>query len=49
VTINEVQKPREAKLDDEFAKSLGLKGIDQLRGLIKGQVEQELTASPAPT
>jgi trigger factor len=42
VTINEVQKPREAKLDDEFAKSLGLEGIDQLRGLIKGQVEQEL-------
>ncbi|HEV2079946.1 MAG TPA: trigger factor [Allosphingosinicella sp.] len=42
VTINEVQRPREAKLDDEFAKSLGLEGIDQLRGLIKGQVEQEL-------
>jgi trigger factor len=42
VTVNEVQKPREARLDDEFAKSLGLEGIDQLRGLVKGQVEQEL-------
>jgi trigger factor len=42
VTINEVQQPREAKPDDEFAKSMGLEGIDQLRGLLKGQVEQEL-------
>ncbi|PWG03706.1 trigger factor [Sphingosinicella humi] len=42
VTINEVQTPREAKPDDEFAKAMGLEGIDQLRGLIKGQIEQEL-------
>jgi trigger factor len=42
VTVNEVQKPREAKLDDSFAQSMGLEGIDQLRGLLKGQVEQEL-------
>jgi trigger factor len=41
VTINEVQKPREAKLDDEFAQSLGLESIEQLRGLLRGQVEQE--------
>jgi trigger factor len=41
VTINEVQKPRETKLDDEFAQSLGLEGIDQLRGLLRGQAEQE--------
>jgi trigger factor len=42
VTVNEVQQPREAKADDDFAKAMGLQGIDQLRGLIKGQVEQEL-------
>ena len=42
VTINEVQQPREAKADDDFAKAMGLEGIDQLRGLLKGQVEQEL-------
>ena len=42
VTVNEVQTPRAAKLDDEFAKSLGLESLDQLRGLIKGQIEQEL-------
>ena len=42
VTINEVRTAKETKLDDEFAKSMGLEGIDQLRGLIKGQLEQEL-------
>jgi trigger factor len=29
-------------VDDDFAKSLGLEGIEQLRDLLKGQVEQEL-------
>jgi trigger factor len=42
VTVNEVQKPREAQADDDFAKSLGLESLEQLRGLLKGQVEQEL-------
>jgi trigger factor len=42
VTINEVQQPRETKVDDDFAKAMGLEGIDQLRQLLKGQVEQEL-------
>ena len=42
VTINEVRRPREAALDDEFAKTLGLESLEQLRGLIRGQIEQEL-------
>jgi len=42
VTVNEVQVARETKADDEFAKSMGLEGLDQLRGLLKTQVEQEL-------
>ncbi|MEO1168535.1 MAG: trigger factor [Pseudomonadota bacterium] len=42
VTVGEVRKPKEAKVDDEFAQSLGLEGIDKLRELMKGQVEQEL-------
>ncbi|HEY0325739.1 MAG TPA: trigger factor, partial [Allosphingosinicella sp.] len=42
VTVNEVQVPREAKADDAFAKSMGLESLEQLRGLLKGQVEQEL-------
>jgi len=30
------------KIDDEFAKSLGLEGLEQLKELLKGQIEQEL-------
>jgi trigger factor len=43
VTVNEVRKPREMKVDDEFAQSMGLEGIDQLRDLIRNQVNQELS------
>jgi trigger factor len=42
VTVGEVQKPRATQMDDAFAQSMGLEGIDQLRELMKGQVEQEL-------
>ncbi|HEX8668287.1 MAG TPA: trigger factor [Allosphingosinicella sp.] len=42
VTIGEVQKPRESSVDDSFAQSMGLESLDQLRELLKGQVEQEL-------
>jgi trigger factor len=42
VTINEVQQPKAMKVDDGFARSMGLEGIAQLRELMKGQVEQEL-------
>lgn len=40
--ITNVKVPAEGGPDDEFAKSLGLESLEQLRGLIKGQVEQEL-------
>jgi trigger factor len=42
VTVNEVQVAREMKADDDFAKSMGMEGIGQLRELMKGQIEQEL-------
>jgi trigger factor len=42
VTVGDVQVPREAALDDAFAQSMGLEGIDQLRQLLRGQIEQEL-------
>ena len=42
VTVKAVKVAGETKLDDEFAKSLGLNDLDQLKGLIRGQVEQEL-------
>ena len=41
LVIKDVRVPGEAKADDAFAKSLGLEGIDQLRDLMKGQLEQE--------
>jgi trigger factor len=43
VTVGEVQRPKEAAVDDGFAQAMGLEGIDQLKGLLKGQIEQELS------
>ncbi|MEA3037063.1 MAG: trigger factor [Sphingomonadales bacterium] len=43
VTIGEVQVAKETALDDGFAKSMGLESLDQLRDLVRGQVEQELS------
>jgi trigger factor len=42
VTVKGVKTAAETKLDDEFAKSLGLKDLDQLKGLIRDQLAQEL-------
>ena len=42
VVVNEVQVAREMKADDDFAQSMGMEGIGQLRELMKGQIEQEL-------
>jgi trigger factor len=41
LVINEVRVAKEGKADDDFAKSLGLEGLDQLKDLLKGQIEQE--------
>ena len=42
VTVNEVRKAGAFSLDDAFAKSMGLESLEQLTGLLRGQVEQEL-------
>ena len=42
VTVKQVKTSGESKVDDEFAKSLGLQDLDQLKGLIRDQVTQEL-------
>ena len=42
LVINDVRVAKAAKADDDFAKTLGLEGIEQLRGLFKGNIEQEL-------
>ncbi|MDG2512774.1 trigger factor [Sphingobium yanoikuyae] len=41
VTVQSVLNADKPKLDDDFAKSLGLEGLDQLKDLLKGQIEQE--------
>lgn len=41
ITVKAVKVPGESKADDDFAKSLGLEGLDQLKGLLRGQLEQE--------
>ncbi|MEN9925055.1 MAG: hypothetical protein RL268_1181 [Pseudomonadota bacterium] len=41
ITVKAVKVPGETKIDDDFAKSLGLESLDQLKGLLRGQLEQE--------
>ena len=41
IVAHEVKAPAETKIDDDFAKELGLEGLDQLKELLKGQLEQE--------
>jgi trigger factor len=42
IVATEVKTAGETKIDDEFAKTLGLKDLDQLKGLIRDQAQQEL-------
>ena len=41
VTVKAVKTPEDSKIDDEFAKNLGLESADKLRELVKAQMEQE--------
>jgi trigger factor len=43
--VHEVRAPQVPELDDEFAKGLGLEGIEQLRGLVKDQLQGEHTTA----
>lgn len=40
--ITKVETAGESKIDDDFAKQLGLQSLEQLTGLLKGQIEQQL-------
>lgn len=42
IVVGEVKKPGDVKIDDDMAKAFGLEGLEQLRGLLKVQIEQEL-------
>ncbi len=41
ITVKSVKVPGESKIDDDFAKGLGLTSLEQLTGLLRGQLEQE--------
>jgi trigger factor len=41
LTIKSVAVAGESKIDDELAKNLGLESLEQLTGLLKGQIEQQ--------
>ncbi len=41
VTVKAVKTAGEFEANDDFAKALGLESIEQLRGLVRGQMEQE--------
>src|SRR5437764_9950454 len=42
VTVKAVKTAGDTKIDEDFAKSLGLQSLDQLKGLIRDQQSQEL-------
>lgn len=42
VTVKEVQKPAKIEINDDFAKSLGLEGLDKLKESVGQQLAQEL-------
>ena len=42
IHVQKVQVEDATTVDEDFAKSLGLESLEQLRGLLKGQLEQEL-------
>jgi trigger factor len=42
VKVTEVREPKEAEIDDEFAKGLGIDDLAALKDLLKKNIEQEL-------
>ena len=41
ITVKAVKVAGETKIDEDFAKTLGLESLDQLKSLLRGQLEQE--------
>ncbi len=44
IVVKEVAAPGEAKVDDEFAKGLGLESLDKLKEIVRGQIESQFGA-----
>ncbi|MEG3124746.1 trigger factor [Sphingomonas sp. GB1N7] len=42
LVVKSVKTAGESKIDEDLAKNLGLESLEQLSGLLKGQIEQEL-------
>jgi len=42
IKVSAVKVPGDTKIDDDFAKQLGLNDLDQLKGLLRDQQQQEL-------
>jgi trigger factor len=42
ITVKDVEKPVKAEINDEFAKSLGTEGLDNLKSLVSAQIKREL-------
>lgn len=41
ITVKAIKVAGESAIDDQLAKNLGLESLDQLKGLLRGQIEQE--------
>ncbi|MEM8798171.1 MAG: trigger factor [Pseudomonadota bacterium] len=41
VTVKEVAGPGELEIDDSFAEKLGLKSLDDLKGILRGQIDSQ--------
>lgn len=44
IVVKEIAAPGEARIDDEFATSLGLESLDKLKEIIRGQIEGQFGA-----
>src|SRR5690606_30036458 len=44
IVVKEVAAPGEVAIDDEFAKTLGLEGLDKLKEIVRGQIESQFGA-----
>ena len=45
VKVHEVRAPKTPDVDEEFAKGLGIESLEELKTLLKGQLQQELDAA----
>ncbi|MEO0816178.1 MAG: trigger factor [Pseudomonadota bacterium] len=45
VKVEEIRAPKEAEIDDEFAKGLGLESLEQLRELVTNQIQGEFSGA----